>query len=285
MLYIKPNITLSSPLSVPYSLSLSLLLPSLTLSLLFPSPSLCYFLPLLPPSLQQELKETQNRLVTSTCEAFASSHLKNHTPLFSSQSTPMSTSPASTRPSSVMSGGDHMGSCDLLTRPQRKEDILEEMRRVKVLKAFSRRSRFKRWKVSRSISNLSELQEADEDEMYRRARLEKLKFPSEFDINSSYHKLEENAGTIVQLMNKMIRAGKRANTWSPDMTWNRSELSLSESNLNESDAEAGHRVVSPESRPLSSLSGEQYQHLVRSRKTRADSTTSQSSAGESVCTH
>ena len=280
--------TFLSPLSVPHSLSLSLfyflhpisLIP-FPLSLLFPSPQ---SLPLLPPSLQQELKETQNRLVTSTCEAFASSHLKNPTPLFSSQSTPMSTSPASTRPNSVMSG-DHMGSRDLLTRPQRKEDILEEIRRVKALKAFSRRSRFKRWKVSRSISNLSELQEADEDEMYRRTRLEKLKFPSEFDINSSYHKLEENAGTIVQLMNKMIRAGKRANTWSPDMTWNRSELSLSESNLNESDAEAGYRVISPESRPLSSLSGEQYQRLVRSRKTRADSATSQSSAGESACTH
>lgn len=175
-----------------------------------------------------------------------------------------------------------MGSHDLLT--QRKEDILEEMRRAKALKAFSRRSRFKRWKVSRSISNLSELQESEEDEMYRRARLEKLKFPSEFDINSSYYKLEENAGTVVQLMNKMIRVGKRA-TWSPDVTWNHSQLSLNESNLNESDAEAGYRMISPESRPLSSLSVEQYQHLVRSRKARADSTTSQSSAGESVCVH
>lgn len=175
-----------------------------------------------------------------------------------------------------------MGSRDLLT--QRKEDILEEMRRAKALKAFSRRSRFKRWKVSRSISNLSELQESEEDEMYRRARLEKLKFPSEFDINSSYYKLEENAGTVVQLMNKMIRVGKRA-TWSPDVTWNHSQLSLNESNLNESDAEAGYQMISPESRPLSSLSVEQYQHLVRSRKARADSATSQSSAGESVCVH
>lgn len=292
--WVKPDINLSSflfPLSVPHSFSLTILLPSLPCSLphslplsspLFLIPSLSFprSLPLLTP-LSQELKETQNRLVTSTCEAFASSHLKNPTPVFSARSTPLSTSPVSTRPNSVMSG-DHMGSRDLLT--QRKEDILEEIRRAKALKAFSRRSRFKRWKVSRSISNLSELQESEEDEMYRRARLEKLKFPSEFDINSSYYKLEENAGTVVQLMNKMIRVGKRA-TWSPDVTWNHSQLSLSESNLNESDAEAGYRVISPESRPLSSLSVEQYQHLVRSRKARADSATSQSSAGESVCTH
>lgn len=65
--------------------------------------------------------------------------------------------------------------------------------------------------VSRSIGNLSELKEADEDEMHRKARLERLKFPSDFDLNySTYHKLEENADNIVHVMRDMIRTGKRA---------------------------------------------------------------------------
>ena len=191
-----------------------------------------------------------------------------------------------------------MRSHDIWTHPQQEADVTDEAKREKVLrlKAFSKKSRFKRWKISRSIGNLSELQEADEDEMYRRARLEKLKFPSEFNLNSSYYSLEENAGTIFQFMNKMIHAGKQGakrsdlkiDTWSPDTGLNHSQLSLSEPNLHElSLAEDCPQDVSPEPRPLSALSGEQYQHLDRREwatgKGRSNSATSQSSTGMCVC--
>ena len=188
-----------------------------------------------------------------------------------------------------------MRSHDVWTHPQREADLIDEVRRDKALrlKAFSKRSRFKRWKISRSIGNLSELQEADEDEMLRRARLEKLKFPSEFNLNSSYYSLEENAGTIFQFMNKMIHAGKQGgkrneselDAWSPGTGLNHSQLSLSEPNLHElSLADGGVQDASPEPRPLSALSGEQYAHLGRREwvvagKGRSDSAASQSSTG------
>ena len=44
--------------------------------------------------------------------------------------------------------------------------------------------------------------------MYRRARLEQLKFPSEYGINSSYA-IEDNAGLVITRLNELIREGKR----------------------------------------------------------------------------
>ena len=61
-------------------------------------------------------------------------------------------------------------------------------------------------KISRSISNLSELLEADEDEMIRQDRLQKLKFP--FQLPVDYLQLEADKEVVEKEINKLIHFSK-----------------------------------------------------------------------------
>ena len=191
--------------------------------------------PLLPPPLllpPQELKETQNRLITSACESFASAQLNEHLPT-------LPTSPSVTSVSSSLTGissisGDHMRSHDDHMRSHdsahplrrvatpmevdRDADVRELLSKVSTKarvialrsQAFKRRHRFKKLMRSRSIGHLAELRETEEEEIARVARTEKLiKFPSELHLSAAYVDLEERAGVIVGALNRLIKGGPR----------------------------------------------------------------------------
>lgn len=77
--------------------------------------------------------------------------------------------------------------------------------------ALEKKSKFRRSMFSRSTNNLSELKEAEEDEMARKARLERLKFPSEFDLHRKLsYEVQETAETVAKALNALVRAGKRS---------------------------------------------------------------------------
>ncbi len=61
--------------------------------------------------------------------------------------------------------------------------------------------------TTRSHDNLSELQEKDEDEMMRTARIE-LKFPSELQLYSSSALVEEEAQTVLSAVERLKTAGQ-----------------------------------------------------------------------------
>ena len=62
---------------------------------------------------------------------------------------------------------------------------------------------------TRSHGNLSELQEAEEDEMHRKDRLEQLKFPSEFHLYSSAYEVEKNALSVMGAVNTLTDRASR----------------------------------------------------------------------------
>lgn len=62
---------------------------------------------------------------------------------------------------------------------------------------------------TRSHSNLAELQEAEEDEMHRKARLEQLKFPSEFHLYSSAYEVEKDALSVLGAVDKLTDRASR----------------------------------------------------------------------------
>ena len=195
-----------------------------------------------PYDLNPEFKETQNRLVTSACETFASTILKEPGAIHSSPSaTPPSSSSASSRPSSIVSG-DHMRSHD--PRPPSLSDeqlttLLDkvQLRATVLARAYAQKSKFKKSMsiLSKSFGNLAELKEVDEEELSRQL---KLKFPSEFRLNSDYYELEGNASVIVKAMNELIQQAKkrkrrRGGPWLPLATppSHQLELSFSEPDL------------------------------------------------------
>ncbi len=136
--------------------------------------------------------------------------------------------------------GDRMSSCDLSTRPHplngtaygdpELNHLLDEVNRkarefVIRRKALEKKSKFRRSMISRSFSNLSELHEAEEDEMLRRARLERLKFPSEFNLHHNCE-VEGDAGNVAMALSALMHASKRTSRGARPLRVNRSSVEL-----------------------------------------------------------
>ena len=86
---------------------------------------------------------------------------------------------------------------------------------------------------SRSHGNLVELLEGDEDEMLRKDR---LKFPSDFNIDSTFHEMLQNREEALKAIRVLARASKEAQrsggvVRSEDVERGELETSLSEPDL------------------------------------------------------
>ena len=117
-----------------------------------------------------------------------------------------------------------------------------------------------------------------------RARMDMLKFPSDFNINSTYYELEGAADDVMKNINELIKVGQRAK--SPDshplhgqQLAEHRQLSLSEPNL----SMGGEEEEAAESQLLPwQLSPRGPSQRSNVMGLRPESITSQSSAGQSV---
>lgn len=131
----------------------------------------------------------QNRLVGSMCKSFTDPKEKMATPLIASPS------PSSSL--NVDSQYEGNGLDELLNKAKEQ---------VKSIKS-KLRSKHKK-KVSRSISNLSELLEAEEDEMNRQDRLQKLQYPLLKEYPQEYFEIDMHKNEVEKRLNELIRQGK-----------------------------------------------------------------------------
>lgn len=136
----------------------------------------------------------QNRLIISACKSFTDPSPDKATSSPAQQSSP------SLPPSSSFIEGYGAG-----------ESILSQFDiKQKSMRGFrSRRNRMRKHNLHRSIS-LSELAEAEEDEMYRQDRLEKLQFPNDQTYNQDFFKLEQSADEVQTRLNMLVRQGMAA---------------------------------------------------------------------------
>jgi hypothetical protein len=152
--------------------------------------------------------------------------------------------------------------------------------------SLGRRNRFQKL-VSRSVSNLSDLREDDEEEAIKRNRLEMLKFPSDFNINTSYYELEDTADGVMRNINDLIKVTEQAGSSratpegcvaGSNTVVLRRQRSLSEPSL------AVEEDVAMDTPPLASHSGRLQSPLLGSKvmEIRPNSVASQSSAGTVV---
>ena len=189
----------------------------------------------------QELKEIQNRLVTSACESFVAAKPKDDNvthPSAGSLATPNSLSPASSHPSSIASGklrNNHIdGDLDTLVgQVSLRAQLIAQAHKNKLALQL----------ISRSFDNLSELLESGNDAAaYRRARLKQFKFSSECGLPSTYGELEGSAHLVMRRMDMLIqeskkleRRGQRRQTTGQgeesEDQWEEHDMSLSEPNL------------------------------------------------------
>ena len=140
----------------------------------------------------------QNRLIISVCKTFVDPPEKAASPLQSPS-----------LPSSTFNEEYGLG-----------ENILEQFgNKQKLIRPKGRKHRMRKHNLHRSIS-LSELAEAEEDEMYRQDRQKKLQFPHEHSYDQEFLKIEQNAGEVQDRLNKLVVQG---------MTAKRSELKRSSS--------------------------------------------------------
>ena len=151
----------------------------------------------------------QARRITSVCEIFTSSTLPNHRPISSSSTHSSASSPS--RPSSQLAGhpaevgvGGIPGGAVL--------DLLAGVDQVRIrsrrmLYAGKHRHSHPPLRHHRSFSNLEELKEDEEDEM---ARVQLLKCPSAFDLQS-YHlqRVESDAAAAHSKLNEFMDTIKR----------------------------------------------------------------------------
>ena len=140
----------------------------------------------------QDLNEMQNRLIISVCKTFVDPPERSASPIQSPS-----------LPSSTFNEGYGVG-----------ENILEQIgNKQKSIRSRSRKHRMRKHNLHRSIS-LSELAEAEEDEMYRQDRQKKLQFPYEQNDDPDFFKIEQNADEVESRLNKLIvegMAAKRSN--------------------------------------------------------------------------
>ena len=130
----------------------------------------------------------QNRLIGSMCKSFTD-------PTKEKVATPIITSPAL---SSINAYEGH-GFDELLNKVKEQ---------AKSITSKLRKHKFK--KVSRSISNLSELLEAEEDEMNRQDRLQKLQYPLLKEYPQEYFEIDLHKNEVENRLNDLIRQGKSA---------------------------------------------------------------------------
>jgi hypothetical protein len=140
-----------------------------------------------PIDLLPDLKEMQNRLIGSMCKSFYEQKEKINSPLMS---------PSMAYNIDLQYGGNKSFS-ELLDR------VKEQAR---LLKSKLRKNRFR--KISHSISNLSELLEAEEDEMNRQDRLEKLQYPLLLEYPRDYFELDMQKDEVEKRLNTLIRHSK-----------------------------------------------------------------------------
>ena len=154
-------------------------------------------------SLSQELKEIQNRLVTSACESFVAAKLKDPTlvPSNASSTTPHSLSPASTRPSSTVSGKLDQDLDELVGQVSLRARIIAQAHKSRLASQPP---------TSRSFADLSELREASRNPTNHRARfLQQHKFSSEFRLHSTSTELGANANQVMKRIDALIQESRR----------------------------------------------------------------------------
>lgn len=125
----------------------------------------------------------QNRLIVSMCKSFCDPREKvtiPNTSLFLTEEVPT-------------------GFSELLWRVKEQ---------AKSLKLKLRKHKMK--KISHSISNLSELLEAEEDEMIKEERLQKLKFPLLSELPIDNLQLESDKEEVEKRLNKLIHMSKKS---------------------------------------------------------------------------
>ena len=170
-------------------------------------------------SLSQELKEIQNRLVTSACESFVAAKLKvdiSTHPSAGSLATPHSLSPTSTRPSSIASGNNltltnenHIDGCTDL------DTIVGQVSLSARLIAQAHKTKLSSQQpMSRSFANISELRDgrSAESEYYRKARLlqKQFKFSSdECGLHTGYREMEGSVQLVMKRMDRLIQESKK----------------------------------------------------------------------------
>lgn len=88
-------------------------------------------------------------------------------------------------------------------------ELLEKVKdQAKFWQSKLRKRKFN--KISRSISNLSELLEVEEDEMNKEDRLQKLQFPLLNEYPLEYIQIEENKNEVQRRLNDLIRYSKNS---------------------------------------------------------------------------
>ncbi len=130
----------------------------------------------------------QNRLIISVCKTFVDPPEKATSPIQSPS-----------LPSSTFNEGYGLG-----------ENILEQFgNKQKSIRSRGRKHRMRKHNLHRSIS-LSELAEAEEDEMYKQDRQKKLQFPYEQNNNQDFLKIEHTADEVENRLNQLIVHGMAA---------------------------------------------------------------------------
>ena len=128
----------------------------------------------------------QNRIIISVCKNFSDPPERSVSP-----------APSLSPPSSTCNDAYGLG-----------ENILEQLgNKTKSIRSKGRKHRMRKHS---SISNLSELLEADEDEMYRQDRQRRLQFPFEQKDNPDFLKLYHQKDVVETGLNKLIAHGKSA---------------------------------------------------------------------------
>lgn len=127
----------------------------------------------------------QNRLIISMCKSFSDPKGK-----------PPTLSPSA---SSALQQYEASGFTELL------EKVKDQ---AKFWQSKLRKRKFN--KISRSISNLSELLEVEEDEMNKQDRLQKLQFPLLNEYPLEYIQIEENKNEVQRRLNDLIRYSKNS---------------------------------------------------------------------------
>lgn len=157
--------------------------------------------------LAQELKEIQNRLVTSACESFVAAKLKDPTlvPSNASSATPHSLSPASTRPSSTVSGKLDQDLDELVGQVSLRAHIIAQAHKNRLASQPQ---------TSRSFADLSELREASGEATNHRARLLQSKYSSELGLHSSSKELERSTNQVMKRIDALIQESRRVRSGS-----------------------------------------------------------------------
>ena len=136
----------------------------------------------------------QNRLIVSMCKSFCDPKEKLVAP----------TSTSTAAPPGLLSDSHHKFNEFLEKAKEQAKSLKSKIRGGGG--GTSKHNKFK--KISHSISNLSELLEAEEDEMIRQDRLQKLKFPLALPIDVL--QLEADKEEVEKGLNKLIHFSKNS---------------------------------------------------------------------------